>query len=202
MTSLISTTFSVCFILILILLHFLKRELDPKWRMISEYEIGKHGWLMRFAFVSWGLSVLFLTIHLASSVSKFSLVATVWLAIIVFAMFGAAAFITDPITEISRSVRNTLHTICGVVVILTFPIISTIVAVTISGIVKHEQIPFLILATALTWVGLIGFFASSWISRKRDPSAGRVGPTIYLGWPNRIMVLFYSSWICTISRMI
>lgn len=130
------------------------------------------------------------------------MIVTIWLAIIAIANLGAGAFITDPITNISKSVQNTLHTICGAIVILTFPIISTIVAVTISGKVKHELIPFLILATSLTWVGQIGFFASSWISQKLDPSAGRVGPTIYLGWPNRIMVLFYASWICTISWMI
>jgi hypothetical protein len=202
MISLISTAFLVVFILILVSLHFLKRELDPKWRMISEYEIGKHGWLMRIAFVSWGLSVMFLMIHLASNASTFNMIVTIWLAIIAIANFGAGAFITDPITNISKSVQNTLHTICGAIVILTFPIISTIVAVTISGKVRHELIPFLILATSLTWVGQIGFFASSWISQKLDPSAGRVGPTIYLGWPNRIMVLFYASWICTISWMI
>jgi len=35
---------------ILILLHFLEPEFDPTWRMISEYEIGRYGWMMRLAF--------------------------------------------------------------------------------------------------------------------------------------------------------
>ena len=39
----ISIIFAVVFLVILILLHFLKRELDPAWRMISEYEIGRFG---------------------------------------------------------------------------------------------------------------------------------------------------------------
>ena len=198
----ITIAFSLLFILILVLLHFLKRELDPKWRMISEYEIGKHGWLMRVAFISWGMSVLFLAIVLTQNASTFSLLSTIWLSIIVIALFGAAVFITDPITDISKSVRNALHTICGAVVILTFPIIATVIAVMLSRIVRHEQLLLLILVAALTWVGQIGFFASIRISQRLDPSAGRVGPTIYLGWPNRVMVLFYIVWICVIAWMI
>jgi hypothetical protein len=49
---------AVIFLSILLLLHFLKPELDPTWRMISEYEIGCPGWLMRLAFFSWGASEL------------------------------------------------------------------------------------------------------------------------------------------------
>jgi len=35
--------FAILFLTILFLLHFLKPELDPAWRMISEYEIGRLG---------------------------------------------------------------------------------------------------------------------------------------------------------------
>ena len=31
------------FMVLLTALHFIKPELDPSWRMISEYEIGRHG---------------------------------------------------------------------------------------------------------------------------------------------------------------
>ena len=58
-----SIIFATVFLIILFLLHFLKRELDPSWRMISEYEIGRFGWLMRLAFFCWGASVLALLIY-------------------------------------------------------------------------------------------------------------------------------------------
>jgi hypothetical protein len=32
-------------------LHVLKPDLSPTWRMVSEYEIGRHGWIMQIAFV-------------------------------------------------------------------------------------------------------------------------------------------------------
>jgi hypothetical protein len=39
-------------------LHLIKPEFDPSWRLISEYEVGRFGWLMTLAFVCWGGSVL------------------------------------------------------------------------------------------------------------------------------------------------
>jgi len=40
------------FVVLLGLLHLLEPEFDPKWRLISEYELGNYGWLMRIAFYS------------------------------------------------------------------------------------------------------------------------------------------------------
>ena len=36
---------------LLAVLHVLKPELDPSWHYISEYAIGRHGWIMRGYFV-------------------------------------------------------------------------------------------------------------------------------------------------------
>ena len=53
------------FVILLAALHFIKPELDPSWRMVSEYAIGRHDWVMRLAFLSWALScgALFLAIR-------------------------------------------------------------------------------------------------------------------------------------------
>jgi hypothetical protein len=40
------------FLVLLAVLHLLKPEYDPSWRMISEYEIGRFGWAMQLAFFS------------------------------------------------------------------------------------------------------------------------------------------------------
>src|SRR5215204_1579526 len=52
------------FSLLLVIVHVLKPEIDPSWRMISEYEIGRHGWLMRLAFVCWSVSVFAVAVAL------------------------------------------------------------------------------------------------------------------------------------------
>jgi hypothetical protein len=40
------------FLVLLAVLHILKPEYDPSWRMVSEYEIGRFGWAMQLAFFS------------------------------------------------------------------------------------------------------------------------------------------------------
>lgn len=47
---------AAAFVVLLAALHVLKPELDPSWRMGSEYAIGDYGWVMRIAFFSMALS--------------------------------------------------------------------------------------------------------------------------------------------------
>lgn len=195
----ISIGCGLLFLVLLVLLHFLKPELDPKWRMISEYEIGKNGWLMRIAFFSWAASSFSLMARLLRVSQADHTVVYVWLSVIGLCLVGAGIFKTDPIMEVSKSFRSVMHTVCGMVVILTFPIVATIACATFFRGSLLRSPGYLVAATVLTWVGLLGFFASIAISRQIDPTAGRNGPTVYLGWPNRAMVLFYVVWILVAS---
>lgn len=206
--SIAAIVFAVLFILTLAVLHLLKPEFDPKWRMISEYEIGKYGALMQGAFFAWAASVIFMMIvawHFIGSAG--GIIGWVWFLIIVLALVGAGIFKTNAITDNSTSRDNTIHALCGSIVILTFPIAASLVAGNL------VQSPFwapykacIILFTILNWLGMIGFFASIIWSRRKDPSAGRVGPKVLLGWPNRIMAVIYNVWviilaICVIQMM-
>ncbi len=47
---------AVTFLVLLAALHLIKPELDPSWHMVSEYEIGRYGWVMMLAFLSLALS--------------------------------------------------------------------------------------------------------------------------------------------------
>jgi len=196
-----SIVFGISFIALLTLLHFLKPELSPVWRMISEYEIGRFGWIMRLAFFCWGASTLTLLIAIWSSLeSTGGVIGRWWFVLIVLALFGAGIFKTDPITEITNSIENNLHTLCGAIVILTFPIAATLVK---NSLLQNNawmamQVR-LNIATYLIWFGMVAFFASIIISRVIDPSAERVGPKVYLGWPNRFMVLTYALWLIIIA---
>ena len=188
---------ALCFIGIMILLHVIKPELNPTWRMISEYEIGKFGWLMRLAFWLWATCALSLLLILDRAGS--SILINVWLCVLTAALIGAGIFRTDPILETTNSLTNRLHTICGSLVILTFPVIATIVAVRFLRQGALDNSMYIIGMTTLTWVGQINFFASISVSKKKHPEAGRVGPEVKLGWPNRIMVLIYVLWIVVVA---
>lgn len=199
--SIAAIVFALLFILTLAVLHFLKPEFDPKWRMISEYEIGKYGYLMQGAFWVWAASLLTFAIaawHFIGSAS--GIIGWVWLLVIVLALVGAGIYKTNAITDNSTSRDNTLHTLCGSVVILTFPIASTLVANALLKSPFWEPYTLAVFNfTLLNWLGMLGFFGSIIWSRKKDPSAGRVGPKVLLGWPNRIMVVLYNVWVIVLA---
>ena len=203
----VSIIFAAVFLAILFLLHFLKRELDPSWRMISEYEIGRFGWMMRLAFFCWGVSVLAMLITIWPSLQPISgTISRWWFVVIVIALFGAGIFKTNPITENTPSRVNTIHTICGAIVILTFPIAATLAVHSL----LHDPLwsasqGQLIFGTVLAWIGMVAYFASIIISgiinpsAIKKPSAGKDGPHVYQGWPNRFMVVTYIIWLIIIA---
>jgi hypothetical protein len=197
-----SIIFASVFLVILFTLHFLKRELDPSWRMISEYEIGRFGWMMRLAFFSWGASVLAILItiwpHLQSTSGT---ITRWWFVLIVIALFGAGIFKTDPITEVTHGLVNTIHTLCGMIVILTFPIAATIaVRSLLHNPLWSAYQGLLIFGIVFAWIGFVTYFATIIISRSKDPKAGEAGhPPVYMGWPNRFNVVTYIIWIIVIA---
>ena len=203
-----SIVFSAVFLTILFLLHFLKRELDPSWRMISEYEIGRFGWMMRLAFFCWAASVLTLLIAIWPSLQPISgTISRWWFVLIVIALVGAGIFKTNPITENTPNPVNTIHTICGAIVILTFPIAATLAARSLlhNPLWSASQ-GLLIFGTVLVWIGVVAFFASIIISgivhpsTVNSPSAEKYGPHVLLGWPNRFMVVTYIIWLIIIAE--
>jgi hypothetical protein len=194
----ISIIFASIFLAVLFLLHFLKRELDPAWRMISEYEIGRFGWLMRLAFFCWGASLLALLISIWPYLVPISgTVSRWWFLLIGIALFGAGIFKTDPITADTGSWINIIHKICGTIVILTFPIATTLaVRSLLHNPLWSAYQGLLIFGIVLTWIGVVVYFAAIIISRIKDPKVGEAGhPPVYMGWPNRFDVVTYITWI-------
>ena len=47
-------------LLCLLALHFASPEFGPSWRMISEYALGRHSWLITAFFLLWGAASILL----------------------------------------------------------------------------------------------------------------------------------------------
>jgi hypothetical protein len=197
----VSIALSAAFLAILFLLHFLEPELDPSWRMISEYEIGRFGWMMRLAFFCWGGSVLALVIALWPSLRTLGgIIGRRWLLLIVVALFGAGIFVTQPITEDATTTAHVLHTLAGAIVILTFPIAASLVGRSLSRNEEWSGPKRQILwMTLLVWFAVIAYFSSIIISNLITPGAGNGSPEVYQGWPNRFMVVVYVFWLITVA---
>jgi NAD/NADP transhydrogenase beta subunit len=158
--------------------------------------------MMRLAFFCWGASVLALTFTIQSSLQHASgTIGRWWFILIALALFGAGVFKANPITDRTPGLANTLHTLCGMIVILTFPAAATVVvrSLLFSSLWSASQGP-LVFATVMSWVGMVTFFGSIISARVKDPSAGEVGgPRVYQGWPNRFMVATYAVWIVVVA---
>lgn len=193
---------AAAFLALLFLLHFLKPELDPSWRMISEYEIGRYGWLMRLAFFCWGGSVLALVWALGPSLQTTGgRIGRWWLVLIGICMMGAGIFKTKAILDTTNTTASNLRTLCGAVVIMTFPLAASIVARSLAR--NQRWAParrWLLWGTLLVWFSLFAYFGSIVVSGIINPAAGRVGPEVFMGWPNRFMVTTYSIWLILVAR--
>jgi hypothetical protein len=190
------------FLAILVLLHFLEPEFAPSWRMISEYELGRYGWLMTVAFICWGLGVLDLQMVLSRSLQTlWGTVGRWWLVVIGVAMILAGLFKTNAITDNTVSLDNTIHTICGAVVIMTFPIAASLVSRSLNHNPKWALArTWLTWGAVLCWLGVVLYFGSIIASQAIHPGVGRVGPHVLQGWPNRLMVVIYSAWMIVTAR--
>jgi hypothetical protein len=198
----LSIVCAALFLAVLGLLHFLKPDYDPTWRMISEYEIGRFGWMMRVAFFGWAASLLALLLALWPELRSLSgSISRGWFLLIVCALVGAGIFKTDPITQQTSSPTNVIHTLCGTVVILTFPIAATLaVHSLLQDPAWAAHAAWLVAATVLIWAGMLVYFASVIRARLKDPTAGsRGGPKVLMGWPNRFNVLTYLIWIMIVA---
>jgi hypothetical protein len=191
---------AVAFIVILALLHFTEPEFDPSWRLISEYELGKYGWLMRVAFFSMALASVGLFIAVRSQIR--GVLGSVGLALLLVIAVGViigGIFTTDPITAPAntRSTTGALHGLGGA---LSFPLIPIAALLTSLSLVRRNQAwvsarPTLLWTTALIWLSLAAFIAITVIQYQPVP-----GPDLMWGWPNRAVVVAYCIWLIFVAR--
>lgn len=192
--SLISATM---FVVLLAALHVIKPDLDPSWRMISEYEIGKHGWIMRIAFFLLAGSCVTLFIALYSDVrgfwGKFGLGLLLLSAV---GMILAGVFTSDSMTG-SRTPNGQIHELGAMLDSIPFA------ALFINLTLIRKNSGWFHARKALLWtaflplIGLIIFVGSVAVL---FPSDGKFGPDILIGWQNRFFILTHAVWLIVVAR--
>ncbi|OGC82349.1 MAG: hypothetical protein A2V81_02345 [Candidatus Abawacabacteria bacterium RBG_16_42_10] len=183
---------TLAFLLLLAILHILKPEIDPSWRVISEYEIGRFGWIMQLSFISLAIGSLSLFIALKSHIHTLS--ARIGLGLLLVTVVGitiGAIFPSDPITtpRDAFTTAGSLHNFGGLLSVLMFPIVATFITWGLRGSKDWKSIHLLLLLlTTIVWLSLGAYFATYYAS-------GAVGPDVPIGWPNRTFIVVYSFWV-------
>ncbi len=182
------------FVLLLGGLHLLKPELDPTWSFISEYALGKFGWMMQLTFLA-------LAISLASTGMSIRPQIRTWPGYIGLGLLGlgaigiliAALFRTDPVVT-----SQTAMSFSGKMHVLGASLDWTPVAVLLlSFSLARNQAwrPFrkqLFIAAGATLIVMAAFMFSL-------PYDGKFGPGVLAGLFGRFLVVSYFGWILIVG---
>ncbi len=191
---------STLFVVLLGLLHLLEPEFDPKWRLISEYELGNYGWLMRIAFFSLAIGCINLFIAIRSQIRGIGgTIGIVLLLIIAAGLTIGGIFTTDPITTSpdAHTFNGSLHGLGGG---LSFPFIPFAALLITLNLIKHNQLQETARLTLLWSTGLVWFCFLSFIVIAIIQYQPVASPELRWGWSNRGVMVTYCIWLTATAR--
>ena len=180
---------AILFLVLLAALLMLKPEIDPAWRFISEYSIGRHGWMMALAFLSLATSCVATVIALWSQVQLGGRIGIGFLLIGALGLTLAGVFPTDPITTPldAQSTSSKLHGL-GAILGDGVPVGATLIT---GSLIRNKS-----WRPARGW--MLGILAVVWIVYAwlimSMPADGNFGPGVAVGWPSRLLMVSYSLW--------
>jgi len=177
-------------------LHILKPDLHPSRTMISQYALGRHGWVMALCFAAFGVASGSLAVAIVPYVR--SLGGRIGTALLLTAAVGlvmAARFPMDPVStppaQMSHSGR--MH---GVAFMLGVP--SMVLAVLVLSFAFDGQVSYtgwlLKTVAAVIWISLIvmiGIMLRVGPGKPPDPN----GLERFVGVPNRLLMVAYAVWL-------
>jgi hypothetical protein len=178
-SALTSIVAAAMFLVLVGLLHVIKPELSPSWRFVSEYAIGRHGWVMTVAFFAWAVSCATLAVALhGHAATRRARIGRLLLFVVSAALVVAGVFDQDPVTAkpADATTHGLLHAIASMIGIPGIPV----AALLIGGRWSHA-----------TWLSLVTMAAYLLLA---VPRAGGFGPDVLAGWMNRLVVLSYLAW--------
>ena len=186
---------TLLFLLLLVVLHIIKSELDPTWRMISEYALGKNGWIMVLAFLVWALSFISLFFAIRSYIQKrLGKLGLIALWISALGILIAAIFITDPVTASPEEITTSgmLHNLGGTLG-MAMPLATILVGLSLMKNPEwaNARRP-VYFSTGLTLIGFLVSFISLGVFLSE--TNGVFNETTPVGIPMRFEVVSYCIW--------
>lgn len=201
----VSTAGAVTVAVVIIALHAIKPEFDPSWRFISEYAIGRHGWIMKAAFLVWAASCAALALALRTEVQAIpGKTGVAILLLVAVALVVAGLFPQDPVTATpdQLTTSGTLHGLASMIGIPGIPVAAMLIS---SSLWRTNPDWALRRSTYLwpahaTWISLVLMVVYlMWAV----PRAGGFNPGVWAGWMNRLVVATYLAWqLVMASRLI
>lgn len=190
-------------LLCLLALHFTSPEYQPSWRMISEYALGKHKWLLTVFFLLWGLCTMLVAVMLWSKVtSTWAMVGIILIFVTgVGATFGGLF-----------DIKHKLHGLAFGLGVPFLPIASLLVTYHLINNGWGTNQTLLLVAAHLVWTSLVlmavsmmllfsgfkktGLPMGPGVEPPKELPAGVIGIN---GYMNRLLVVCYIGWCLMIA---
>lgn len=182
---------------LLLILHAVKPELDPSWRMVSEYAIGRNGWLMTVVFLALATSCAATVIAVFPYVQSLEgYVGLLVLLVTAAALAAAAMFATDPITTTgdAQTTHGRRHGTAAMVGIPGFALAATLITWGLARNPTWVSLRGVLIGSAgFVWVSLLAMVLVIVVLPRRH--GGTFGPKVWVGWPNRLVMVSYYTWL-------
>ncbi|MBG0569042.1 DUF998 domain-containing protein [Actinoplanes aureus] len=188
MTNRLAGAAIIAYQILLAAIILIRPEINPTHKPISEYAIGRLGWIAVLAFLlaTTAYALLFAALRpLVRGRLGLSL-----LAICVLGTFGVGVFVADPVTTpwSAMTTVGRLHVICGLSALVLLPFAALLINRELA-----RRLPAA--ARVLRWTGwlpLAGLILHALLSTVIPPE----------GWPPRLLFLTYAIWLLIVADVI
>lgn len=194
----------IAYQVLLFALIFLRPDLDPSWHTISEWAIGRHGWIMVLAFLTSALSYGALLVAIRSQArGTWGKVGLSILLICTIGTVGVGLFVTDPMPITPQKGLTTggaIHAVSGTAALMLLPVAALLINLSLA--LKNQA--WAAARRALLWTAglpLLAFAGSVLHLAMAVMPLGddAYGPGVPLGWPPRLLLLSYMVWLITLA---
>ena len=189
--------------LLLIVLVLLRPDLPVYSTTISEWAIGQYGWLMQTGFFISAISYLLLFVALRTEVrGKAGKIGLAILVICFLGTVGVGLFTTNPYPPDLRMAKTLVHTTCGTLAMVLYPVAILLILINISN--RNERWSgYRIPLKAIAFLPLLAFtgFVIHLNLYVIPLGTGAVGPNVPVGYPPRIMFLVYHLSLIVIAAL-
>jgi hypothetical membrane protein len=190
----------------LLALHFVSPEFQPSWRMVSEYALGKHKWVLAIFFNLWGIC------SILSAILLWEIVTTKW------AFFGAVLVFITGVGAVLGGLFDVKHKLHGLAFGLGVPFLPIGVLIIsyhlLSQTTWGEHQAWLLLSAHAVWISLVlmGFsmmllfsgFKKAGVPFGPDIDPPQTLPSGVLainGYMNRLLILCYIAWPVVVAKI-
>ena len=181
-------------------LHVLSPEFDPSWRVVSEYALGRYGWVLSLMFLCWGLGTWALAATIRSQVATAAGRVGWWFLVV--AGLGEALASAFDVTHMIG------HGVAGALGVLGFPVAAMLLSVSLGRSEAWRGARRALLALAnLSWISVVLLAGSLALMTAQFARAngGRLpshapkslppGVLGLDGWADRLIVLSNCAWV-------